>query len=765
MSTAEHHQPNPRCPSGGPALLPREEIVVAGGPPAAVLRGEVQPLPKNAPPQFPSVWELLRGLCQCWLRAVTIGLLLGGGAAAAGWFFMPQQKLRARALIQVFQDAPGIVFTSREGQGEFLNFKKNQAALVKSRLVLTAALRQPKVAALAVVRHQYDAVQWLEEQLVVDYSVAPEIMSVSLSGDNEAELTEIVNAVATAYQDEIVNKEHNKRLEKLDQLRAIQRTYEEKLTAKRKTLRQLAEDAGANNPNNLAIKQRIALEQLAVTQKELAQLQSEVRKLAVDVTLDLDREKALAEAPVPELTLNEQIDKDLTVQAYLGRIKELEAQLEEIRRVNPTRFETVSRKTQDELGSVKKALEERRVAIRPAVEAKVREQARLDLKTKGAGQRQHLAYLKDLEKNLTEDAERLDRDCREKTKQGLDLEALHEEIALADNMQKKVASQAEALSVEREAPPRIQPLEEAVIIRPDQRKRQVLGAVGGGAGTWFLVVFAFSWWECRSLRINSAEEVVRGLGLNVVGTLPRIPTQKRRLGWGSGVAEDWESLLLESIDAIRTRLLHMARTDGLRVVMVTSAVGGEGKTSLSSHLATSLARAGRRTLLVDCDLRKPSLVQVFSLPATRGFSELLRGEAGLADVTQPTTIGGLSVIAAGECDGVALAALAQDEASRIFGQVRNEYDFIVIDSAPVLPVIDSLLIAQQADAVLFSVLRDTSRLVRLCAAYERLSVLGIRTLGVVMMGTHESELYGNDYRCLAYKMSPSTVEDQPAEES
>ena len=93
----------------------------------------------------------------------------------------------------------------------------------------------------------------------------------------------------------------------------------------------------------------------------------------------------------------------------------------------------------------------------------------------------------------------------------------------------------------------------------------------------------------------------------------------------------WQNLMLESIDATRTMLIHAARTGSHRVVMITSAVGGEGKTSLASHLATSLARSGLRTLLIDADLRSPSIHRLFDLPLGPGLSEVLRGEVDLAD--------------------------------------------------------------------------------------------------------------------------------------
>jgi Mrp family chromosome partitioning ATPase len=107
----------------------------------------------------------------------------------------------------------------------------------------------------------------------------------------------------------------------------------------------------------------------------------------------------------------------------------------------------------------------------------------------------------------------------------------------------------------------------------------------------------------------------------------------------------------------------------------------------------------------------------------------------------------LSVVPAGQCDAIALQALAQGSIQPIFAQLRQQFDFIIVDSCPVLPVADSLLIGQQADAVVFSILRDVSRMPKVFAAYQRLAMLGIRMLGAVVNGTNEAS-YGSDYHYL-----------------
>ena len=217
--------------------------------------------------------------------------------------------------------------------------------------------------------------------------------------------------------------------------------------------------------------------------------------------------------------------------------------------------------------------------------------------------------------------------------------------------------------------------------------------------------------------------------------------------------------MLESIDATRTMLIHAARTGSHRVVMITSAVGGEGKTSLASHLATSLARSGLRTLLIDADLRSPSIHRLFDLPVAAGLSEVLRGEVEWADAAAATTIEDLKVLTAGNCDRQTIALLSQGCLSPLFVQLKEQFDFVIVDSSPILPVADGLIIAQSVDAVLFSIFRDVSRKTKIAAAAERLQYLGVRILGAVVTGAHGGR-YGNDYNPDSpYRVLPASAAD------
>src|SRR5262249_7353416 len=139
----------------------------------------------------------------------------------------------------------------------------------------------------------------------------------------------------------------------------------------------------------------------------------------------------------------------------------------------------------------------------------------------------------------------------------------------------------------------------------------------------------------------------------------------------------------------RIMLRHTAFGGTLRTLLVTSAVGGEGKTSLANHLATSLARSGQKTLLIDGDLRRPMVHGLYDQPRSPGFCELVRGECVSKDVAHQTPVDNLWVMTAGGFDDHALAALAQSPARSVLDKLREEFDFVVIDSAPLLPVADT----------------------------------------------------------------------------
>jgi len=123
-----------------------------------------------------------------------------------------------------------------------------------------------------------------------------------------------------------------------------------------------------------------------------------------------------------------------------------------------------------------------------------------------------------------------------------------------------------------------------------------------------------------------------------------------------------------------------------------------------------MARSGRKTLLVDCDLRRPSAHQLFEQTLQPGFSELVLGEVDLGSAMRPTTSEqNLWLLPAGQWDRAVVQELARNGVQDLFAQLRAEFDFVILDSHPLLPATDSLLIGQHVDGVIISVLHDVSQ--------------------------------------------------------
>jgi capsular exopolysaccharide synthesis family protein len=209
--------------------------------------------------------------------------------------------------------------------------------------------------------------------------------------------------------------------------------------------------------------------------------------------------------------------------------------------------------------------------------------------------------------------------------------------------------------------------------------------------------------------------------VRVVGTLPSV---RRKRASHADVAE--------SVDAVRT-LLSQGR-DHPKVILVTSAVEHEGKTTFASQLAASLARSDKRTLLLDGDLRHPNVHLALQLDLRSGLPELLRGEIGNDEAVQPTSVDGLFAVTGGNCDYSAIMALSRPDLARVMKGFRESFDHVVIDAGPVLAFADALLLGQQSDVAIVATMRDVSRVPHIAAAVDRLRSAGVRVLGTVVNG-------------------------------
>ncbi|HTU16658.1 MAG TPA: polysaccharide biosynthesis tyrosine autokinase [Gemmataceae bacterium] len=690
----------------------------------------------------PDLGTYLQALKRRWISAAALGGTLAVLAALAAWFLL-SPKYIAFGRVRVAFDVPTPLDKIPGGRGDFKTYLKTQAGHLSGRPVISEALKRDEIKALNLeARTGKEPAQYIDEELKVEAPDDQELVTVLMSSPDPQVSLAIVKAVIASYLDVIVYAEKEERLHRVADMNKLLDKASAALKQKQDRLNTMIGEAGDLDPALLAIKIHELTAGIRESNSQRSSLRLEIRKAQADLASHKERIKALKDAAVSESHVEAALKNDPLAQKLKADIHHAQEVIDDFEQKSPgvpyvslTSNKNRIRMAQAKLKKRKKELQEE---LEAAVEASGdggKEELELVRVTKAnaiQAMEEHLEYLGknliDLNKELTK-LKRVDH---------AEQDQLRKTILQEEEFVNKLTLELRKEEVNLQYSQRVTLAQDAELQKKDMKK-QILGVALSPVVALLGVCMSVAWLDVRQRRIRSAGEVSRGLGIRVVGAVPTVPNLEHHLVGPTGEPDLEGHPALESIDALRTQLLRDADDVHTRLVMVTSATHGEGKTTVASHLASSLARAGRKTLLIDGDLRRPSAHQLFELPMQPGFSEVLLSEVELTDAVQPTTLDGLSFMAAGQWDREVLHALARDGVEGIFEKLQQEFDFIVIDSHPVLPATDSLLIGQRVDAAILSVLREVSQMPRVYAASQRLTTLGIRVLGAVVNGADPEE--------------------------
>jgi tyrosine-protein kinase Etk/Wzc len=188
----------------------------------------------------------------------------------------------------------------------------------------------------------------------------------------------------------------------------------------------------------------------------------------------------------------------------------------------------------------------------------------------------------------------------------------------------------------------------------------------------------------------------------------------------------------EAYRALRTKLLFLRERLPLRTLVVTSASVGEGKTTTAANIATALAQQGLRTLLVDCDLRRPRLHRLFGLPRAPGLTDLLKNSAQTHEAIRPTAVDGLHLLPRGNPTSQPAELLGGDWMVAALRHLGREYDMVVIDTPPLLSASDAASLAGRADGVLLVLRAGQTRRAMAQEAMHQLAAVGATVIGAVL---------------------------------
>ncbi len=234
-------------------------------------------------------------------------------------------------------------------------------------------------------------------------------------------------------------------------------------------------------------------------------------------------------------------------------------------------------------------------------------------------------------------------------------------------------------------------------IKPNKKKNLALGLILGlmlGIGLVFLL-------DYMDQTIKTAEDVRDKLGLNVFGIIPRIPFADEDASLPSKrlvTSLAPKAPVVEAFRALRTNLNYTIAKQKHQVIMVTSSMPGEGKSTVAGNLAVVMSQTGAKVLLVGCDLRRPSLYAMFDIKNVPGLVDLLVNEdqAALRPIAKPR----LDVMTAGTVPPNPAEILDSERFKKFLIMARERYDYVVIDAPPVLPVTDAQILAPLVDLCL-----------------------------------------------------------------
>ena len=202
----------------------------------------------------------------------------------------------------------------------------------------------------------------------------------------------------------------------------------------------------------------------------------------------------------------------------------------------------------------------------------------------------------------------------------------------------------------------------------------------------------------------------------------------------------------EAYNAIRTNLLFTQHGEKCPIFVVTSPTANNGKTINSANLAISFAQMGKKTLIIDADMRNPSLNKLFGLHSKNGLSEILAGLTDNISVSK-TDVDNLSILTAGKIPPNPTELLASDRMDKLLGFVREHYDCVFIDTPPINIVTDATVFAQKTTGYIVIVKTDTTKVPEVKTAVQTLESIGSSILGFILNDANsDKKKYYSYYR-------------------
>ncbi|TWU55695.1 polysaccharide biosynthesis tyrosine autokinase [Rubripirellula reticaptiva] len=722
-------------------------------------------------------WILWVTFRRCWPWAVPAGMVLAGVAAM---FVLQGFVPRYEATHLLVANDEYVVFDNVMKYSKDL--ARTETALILNPIVLVPALADPSLHDVPSLSNPATAEAHLRSNLTIKSGGDPKSLEIRYEDTDPEVAKNVCNAVAKSYLRQRDSFDAARVTNIEEWLEPEIQQWEQRVEERQARVQTLSEQTLGFAPGK-AIEKAENESNLAL----LTQLRSEIGDLKIELSLfdaglydggNLAASPVLAAAPmvVPEAVVKRGKPSESEIASHLEadprvaelvqkvnryRASVLDMEVNDMVRVNRDYYKELNKNlasAESELQSERREARDRtieklerfaedeyerqKVAAKRTSEwqqeqfaAQAKElaqqsskiQSEVSAAEKASRERQRFAIVSRLEilqAQYNEESERLEK-FGGTTAQ---LQFAQDELAVASGVLKKLRDRVAAIKTERRQDGAVRTLAEATapkspIETVPYKKLAMASSVA------FMVPFLIGLiFEYRVQRVTDASSFTRsGDMVPIMGEVARLPSGSR--------SQKGRRVFEESIDTLRANLFLSMDTSNVRSIAVVSGMSGEGKSSVSSQLALSIAKAtGETVLLVDGDLRCPDQHEIFGLEMGDGFAGVLSGKTTLIEAVD-TSLGALiHVLPAGRLTASPHRLMSPSGMKDFVDHALSHYSYVVMDTAPVLSAGETLAVASAVDASLICVMRDVSRIDNVTRTTRRLEAAGASIAGTVFSG-------------------------------
>lgn len=647
-------------------------------------------------------------------------------------------------------------------------YLETQISLMKSDQVLNRVIHNPLISKLPLIARSDDALTNLREKMKIEIEPNTYMITVGLESKDPHEAAQIVNEVVASYLDANLRRTASRNANLKENLRTELKDLKAEIDKKKTALHDLhqkgtvqvikpdlnlkplkSEGDGVAEPTF----QNVGEQQIKDMIARMVQVDVDLITLRAELKTRLEAQNNQQAGQDVDSEFEAEVKRavydDPDVKALGSTINDLEDKLKAQQRLARKRSDPALRAIAQELAKAKKEWED----LWATKSEEIRQKLRLLTEANGRSPIETIAELqqkiKVLEQQKVDYAAMYDKlKLEQKTINDDSFQFAYAQQELTNLLIREEKVKGTLAQVEfqsRQEPYRLVPIDKAEVPKTPSNNKRLKYMLAAPLGILFLMLGIFLLLEIRSERVADPDTLELRVRSEVYA-LPPLPTSRELRRRSEPVIDDQIERFIQRLDHLRFAVCgNSAQPGNGRCVLITSAIGGEGKTTLAAQLAARCGNAGMSTLLIDADLRRGSLCSLLDIPDGLGLSDVLKGESATDEVVVPVQGGAFCLLRAGTPIRDTSALLQDQRFGMLIAQLRQLYDLIIIDSPPVLPIPDALILGRWTDGAVLAARYDISRFPQVERARRQLDNAGVTVLGTVINGMRRADSYYGKY--------------------